>query len=96
MKRSIEGERCKTRPDLEARLSSPSPPGGQRDRRKTEAHEQGHAPPFQSAVSCLSWQQSIRRGGAIMNPNCSLFTTLQGVSMQICPERYLVYARPTI
>lgn len=50
------------------------------------------------SISCLhlTWQQSIRRGGAVMNPNCSLFTTLQGVSMQICPERYLVYARPTV
>lgn len=27
------------------------PPGGQRDRGKTEAHEQGHAPPFQSAAA---------------------------------------------
>lgn len=35
--------------------SSPLPaaphPGGRRDRRKTEAHEQGHAPPFQSAAA---------------------------------------------
>lgn len=51
MKRLREGEGWRTRPDLEARVSSPSPPGGQRDRRKTEAHEQGHAPPFQSAAA---------------------------------------------
>lgn len=35
-------------------------------------------------------------GSAVMNPNCSLFTTSRGVSMQICPERYLLYARPNV
>ncbi|KAI3365191.1 hypothetical protein L3Q82_010287 [Scortum barcoo] len=31
--------------------TTPHPTGGQRDRKKTEAHEQGHAPPFQSAAA---------------------------------------------
>lgn len=53
MKRLMEEER--TRPErtwrLELALPPPPTPGGQRDRRKTEAHEQGHAPPFQSAAA---------------------------------------------
>lgn len=51
MKRLMEEERKRTRPDLEAGVGPASAPGGQRDRRKTEAHEQGHAPPFQSAAA---------------------------------------------
>lgn len=35
-------------------------------------------------------------GSTVMNPNCSLFTTSPGVSMQMCPERYLLYARPNV
>lgn len=72
---------CKTWP-----RSTPFPP----DRSKTVAYEQGHAPPFQSAAT-VSHGSGIRRGGAVMNPNCSLFTTSRGVSMQIHPERYAVY-----
>lgn len=76
-------------PDLTWRLKQPH-------RRKTEA--QRTRPCSSISISCwrLAWHQSIRRGGAVMNPNCSLFTTLQGVSMQMCPERYLLYARPNV
>lgn len=65
-------------------------------RRKTEARRT--RPCSSISISCwrLAWHQSIRRGGAVMNPNCSLFSTLQGVSMQMCPERYLLYARPNV
>lgn len=36
------------------------PQGGQKDRRKTEAHEQGHAPPFQSAAAVSHGSRASR------------------------------------
>lgn len=54
MKRLTEEERGWTGPDLEAGVDPAAPPQEdrrRRDRRTTEAHERGHAPPFQSAAA---------------------------------------------
>lgn len=93
MKRLKEEEMRRTRSDLEAEVGAPRRTARQREDRAARTR-----PRSSISISCcrLTWQQSIRRGGAVMNPNCSLFTTLQGVSMQICPERYLLYARPNV
>lgn len=75
MKGLMEGERRKTRSVLEAGVG----PTSLKEDRKIEGRQRrmNKATLLHfNQLHCLTWQQSIQRGGAAMNPNCSLFATV--------------------